>query len=149
MIRGLVAAAAAASLCAGQATVSDCAGSSGLFQITGLSITPATPVVGQNETLTVDYTVPIPVSAGSAEYSCVLNGIPIFHQTSDLCTQTACPIVAGVHHDVTESPVPDFSGKLACTIHWKDLSAKELLCIQTILRPVSYLRGSTSSGGYY
>lgn len=167
MIRGLrrLVAVAAVAAClvtgaVGQATVSDCAGTSGLFTITGLSFAPAQPIIGQNGTLTLDYTAPLPISAGSVDYACVLNGIPVFHQTSDLCTQTVCPITAGTHHEVSVSPVPDVTGKLACTIHWKDLSAKELLCIQMILKPVAavtHLRGghgseaSTASSGatYY
>lgn len=53
----------------------------------------------------------------------------------DLCSQTVCPITAGMHNDKSISPVPDATGKVACTIQWYDGATKsELLCIGMTLK---------------
>jgi hypothetical protein len=124
------------------ATVSNCNANS-VFRVESLSVVPTTPVGGQNMTLYTNYDVSAPaVSGGSATYSCTLNGIPVMNEVYDLCTQTACPIVAGHHEDVSISTVPSVTGNLVCKIRWTSINQEDLLCIQTKLTLASpYLRG--------
>jgi hypothetical protein len=116
-----------------QASVMDCAAGNSIFKIDGLNFSPVDVVAGQNGTLHTQYTVPETVSAGTAIYTCSINGLP-FSQSYDICTQTACPIAAGYHDDYSKTQVPDVSGKVVCKIEWRDLSDKELLCVQMTFR---------------
>lgn len=129
----------------GQASVKDCSGGASVFAIRTLEFTPLNPVPGENGTLHVIYDVPSTVDAGSSRYTCVLNSIPVFDQKYDLCTQTACPIVAGLHDDSSISAVPNTSGKLVCNIVWSSLAGEQLLCIQMTLKlAATSLRGTTT-----
>jgi hypothetical protein len=114
------------------ATVSNCNANS-VFRVESLSVVPTTPISGQNMTLYTNYDVSAPVTEGSATYSCTLNGIPVMNEVYDLCTQTACPIVAGHHEDVSISTVPSVTGNLVCKIRWTSINQEDLLCIQTKL----------------
>ena len=116
-----------------QVTVKDCDGSS-LFKVNSLSFSPDIPVPNTNGTLTLDYIVPKEVVGGTSYYSCSLNGLPVWSDHYDLCTQTVCPISVGTHHEDGEAPVPNVSGKLDCKIHWKDSSEKSLLCVEFIMK---------------
>jgi hypothetical protein len=131
----------------GAVTVKDCSAGSSFFKIQSLSFSPDTPVGGQNGTLHSVYEVPMTVAAGTTKYSCSLNGLPVYSETFDLCSQTACPITGGVHDDYSTSEVPAVSGKVSCTIDWRDTAGSQLLCIQTIMNVASSekqtLRGST------
>jgi len=113
-------------------SVTDCDTSS-LFKIRNLTLSPEKPIGGQNSTLYSTYEVFTQVDAGTATYSCTLNGIPVFNNNYDLCTQTPCPITVGVHNDISETQTPAVSGSLLCKIKWKDTSNNPLLCIQTKL----------------
>lgn len=114
-------------------TIKDCSSGTSFFKIVSLSFTPDAPVAGQNGTLHSVYDVPMGVNSGTAKYTCALNGLP-FSTTYDLCSQTACPITAGTHDDYSTSTIPDVSGKLVCTIEWRDSAGSQLLCIQTDMR---------------
>jgi len=114
--------------------VKDCSAGASEFAVRGLTFTPDPAIRGQNGTLESVYEVPVTVDAGTARYSCTLNGLPVFDQTDDLCTQTACPIHAGLHDDFSISAVPDTAGKVSCKIEWKDTDGNQLLCIQMILQ---------------
>jgi hypothetical protein len=116
-----------------QASVMDCAAGNSIFKIDGLNFSPVEVVAGQNGTLHTQYTVPETVSAGTAIYTCTINGLP-FSESYDICTQTACPITTGYHDDYSTMQVPDISGKVVCKIVWRDLSDKELLCVQMTFR---------------
>ena len=105
-----------------------------MFKISNLAFEPSNPIPGQNGTLIVDYTVPALVSSGSVNYKCNYNGLPVYNEVLDLCSQTACPIDAGLHNDKSNSPVPNANGKVVCTIQWYDTSKTELLCISMILK---------------
>jgi hypothetical protein len=135
MIRALLSGLALLGTASAQNSVSvtNCAPGSE-FSIQSLSFSPSVPVRGENGTMTTTYTVPSVVDSGATHYSCVLNGIPVYSETLDLCSQTKCPIVAGQHTDYSISPVPDFSGKLVCTIDWRDTANTELMCIQMMMR---------------
>jgi hypothetical protein len=136
-----------ATLCAGQSiVVSDCSAGASEFEVLSVSFSPTVPVAGENGTLHTIYDVPVTVSEGSASYSCMLNGLPVYNEKYDLCTQTSCPITAGSHDDYSISEVPSISGKLKCTIHWQDKAGTLLLCIDTTIKFVSEsgnLRGPT------
>lgn len=133
MIRGLVASLAAVACAQNTVSVTNCAPGS-LFSIQSLSFSPSSPVRTENGTLTTVYTVPEIVDSGSAKYSCVLNGLPVYSETFDLCTQTKCPITSGSHTDYSVSPVPDVSGKIVCTIDWHNSAGDELMCIQMLMK---------------
>ena len=111
-------------------TVSEC-GVNPILKITELAFTPTAPIPGQNGTLFTHYDVPYEITAGTAKYTCTLNGLPVLSETYDLCTQTACPITAGHHDDKSESAIPDVAGTIVCKIKWETESAAQLLCIQT------------------
>lgn len=133
MIRSLLASLAAVACAQNSVSVTNCSPGSE-FSVTSLSFSPSVPVRGENGTLTTVYNVPTAVDAGSVKYSCVLNGLPVYSETLDLCSQTACPIVAGSHTDQSISPVPDFTGKLVCTIDWHNTAGNELMCIQMLMK---------------
>lgn len=105
-----------------------------VFKISNLAFEPSNPIPGQNGTLILDYNVPVLVSSGSVNYKCDYNGLPVYNEVLDLCSQTACPINAGLHNDKSISPVPEATGKVACTIQWYDTAKTELLCITMILK---------------
>lgn len=128
------AAACLVSLDAQNVQVKDCSSGNSEFAIHGLWFTPDPAIRGQNGTLESVYEVPVTVKAGTARYSCSLNGLPVFDQTDNLCTQTACPILAGIHDDFSISSIPDTSGKLSCKIDWRDSDGTQLLCIQMTLQ---------------
>jgi hypothetical protein len=125
---------------ASQASVLDCGAGTSVFRIDGLDFSPVDVSPGQNGTLHTQYSVPDTISAGTAVYSCAINGLP-FSQSYDLCTQTACPIAAGYHDDYSISQIPDLSGKVVCKITWLDLSEKELMCIQMTFRLAAVRKG--------
>jgi len=123
-------------------SVQDC-GVNSLFQIQSLSLSPDVPIVGQNSTLHSNYHVVTEVKEGTTKYSCTLNGFPVVNEVADLCTQTACPILAGDHADTSVVAVPDVKGTLVCTIKWLDVLSQELLCIKTRYQLGSALRGGS------
>jgi hypothetical protein len=133
--------------CAGQSiVVSDCSEGTSLFKIQSVNFSPSVPVAGDEGTLHTVYTVPYDISAGAVTYKCILNGLSIYNEKYDICTQTKCPITAGTHDDYSISEIPSVSGKLKCTILWQDMDGNELLCIDTtmkLLSEVGNLRGST------
>ena len=131
-----------------QAQVTDCAAGKSVFQINSQGFGPNPPVVGENATLWIDYTVPegITVDSGTAKYSINLNGIPFSPTVEDLCTQIECPQVPGTYNissaSIWEGGV---SGKITSTIQWYDAAGTELLCSKTVFRtsfpkPKKFLR---------
>lgn len=120
-------------------TVSDCAPGS-LFKLTDLAFTPSSPTPGQTGTLLTSFSAPVAVESGKTHYTCTLNGLPVYDETFDLCSQTACPISVGVHNEKSASAIPDTTGKVVCKISWRDSVDKELLCIQMVMKLVKYLR---------
>jgi hypothetical protein len=114
-------------------TVKDCSSGTSVFRVVALSFAPDAPVGGQNGTLHSVYDVPAEYTAGTARYSCSINGLPVYDESFDICTQTTCPIVVGTHDDYSTSEVPSVSGRVSCKIEWTDLGDKQLLCIQTIM----------------
>jgi hypothetical protein len=131
----------------------DCSSGTSVFTIKSLSFSPDAPIGGQNGTLHTIYEVPNMVSAGNTRYSCSLNGLPVYDESFDLCSQTACPINIGTHDDYSTSEVPDVSGKVVCKIEWTDTAGAKLLCIQTTMTLSSVtqknLRGKKVSVQYH
>lgn len=117
--------------------VTDCGAGKSVFQINSQDFVPNPPVVGENATLWIDYTVPdgVQVDAGTAKYSVTLNGIPFPATKEDLCTQIACPQVPGTYN-ITSTDVWDggISGKIISKIEWFDPNGNSLLCSQTTMR---------------
>jgi hypothetical protein len=115
-------------------TLKDCSVSGSAFTIEGLTFDPSIPVSGQNGTLTTVYTVPSAIDGGKAHYSCSLNGLPVYDETVDLCSQTKCPVLVGEHVDTSISAVPSTSGKIDCKISWTGMASQPLMCIQMIFK---------------
>ncbi len=120
-----------------QSQVVDCAAGKSVFQINSQGFSPNPPVVGENATLWIDYTVPegIHVDSGTAKYSISLNGIPFSPTVDDLCTQIECPQVPGTYNISSASVWSGgVSGKIVSKIQWYDSAGSELLCSQTTFR---------------
>lgn len=117
----------------GLGQVTDC-NTTSLFHINSQNFQPDPPIVGQNATLWIDYTVPegLQINSGTAKYSVSINGIPLTPTTEDLCTQITCPQVPGTYN-ITSTSVWNggISGKLVSTIQWYDTNNTELLCSKT------------------
>jgi hypothetical protein len=126
-----------AALTAATATVSDCGAGKSLFTINSQGFEPDPPIVGENATLWIDYTVPdgVTVDAGTAVYSITLNGIPFPATKDDLCTQITCPQEPGTLN-ITSASVWEggVSGKIVSKIEWFNPSNELLLCSQTTIR---------------
>ena len=114
-----------------QATVSDCS-KGALFKLTSMSFLPDPPVKGQNSTLLLSMTVPSQVTGGTATYSSTYNFIPLQTTTEDLCSvvPAGCPIQSGTLNTVSSFPFDgSISGQVTLKIEWKDLAAKQLMCV--------------------
>jgi hypothetical protein len=125
----------------------DCSSSTSKFSIQSLEFHPDPPTKNQNATITMIYDAPVLVDNGKVDYSITLNGLPVYSETSDLCTQTACPINIGTHNETSVFLWPDVSGKVVAKTVWKDEHGSELLCFQTSSTSGTFekvrLRGST------
>lgn len=119
-----------------QGQIEDCNKNS-VFRIQSQDFQPNPPIVGQNATLWIDYTVPdgVTVDSGTAKYSISLNGIPFSPTTDDLCTQIDCPQVPGTYNiSTTNVWNGGIAGKVTSTIQWYDENSTELLCSRTTFR---------------
>jgi hypothetical protein len=113
-------------------TLKDCSPSDAVFHIDKLVFDPSVPVSGQSGSLISTYTVPVEVSSGRVHYSCNLNGLPVYDEWLDLCSQTSCPITVGQHTSTSASNVPSNQGKIDCIISW--VSNVPLMCIEMIFK---------------
>ena len=116
------------------ATVTDCGQGKSIFQIKDQSFSPEPPIAGQLYDYWFTYTVPegVTVDAGTTKYSLTLNGIPFAPSSDDLCTQTACPKVAGFYNESSTDTWPSgVSGKIVTKLEWFDSTGAQLLCSQT------------------
>ena len=126
------------SLVTAQATVRVC-DDSAVFKVESLTFSPTNPTPGTSGTFTNVFNVPYQINNGKSTYNCVLNGLPVWSETYDLCTQITCPITAGSHTTIGEAAIPDVSGKLDCKIRWFDGDIT-LMCVEFILK-LGNLRG--------
>jgi hypothetical protein len=119
-----------------QGQIEDCNKNS-VFRIDSQDFQPNPPIVGENATLWIDYTVPdgVTVDSGTAKYSVSLNGIPFSPTKDDLCTQIDCPQVPGTYNiSTTNVWNGGIAGKVTSTIQWYDENNTELLCSRTTFR---------------
>ena len=127
--------------------ITDCSSSSSKFHIQSLEFYPDPPTRNQNATITMIYDAPILVDNGKVDYSITLNGLPVYSESTELCTQTTCPINIGTHNETSVFLWPDVSGKVVAKTVWKDEAGAELLCFQTSSSSGAFekvrLRGST------
>jgi hypothetical protein len=124
---------------AAHATITDCGAGKALFTITELSQDPPTTVTAdQNVSLTLKYTAPEEIAAGTATTSVTLNFIPFSPTVEDLCTKTVCPITVGEHDGSSWGLFPaGVSGTLVSKVEWRDEGGRLLLCIQSKLSAAS------------
>jgi hypothetical protein len=118
------------------ATVRDCGNGQGRATITSLNANPASPVAGENYTLTVNYDLSDPpITGGTAEYSATLNYFPIYNENFDLCTETRCPKEVGPNVEQSITTVPSgVGGKLVTTVKWTDQNDALVWCVETTLK---------------
>lgn len=128
------------------AAVKDC-GKNPLFTITELSQDPPTIIsAGQNLSLTLKYSAPEEITAGTVTKSITLNFIPFSPTTEDLCANAPCPITVGEHDGSSWSIFPSgVSGTLVSKVLWNDDGGRELLCVQSSLTVSSKLRGNSKA----
>lgn len=134
MIRVLFAFLFSAVVAQNTATVRDCSVPNSLFHVDKLLFEPSVPIAGKDGKLTVSYTSPADVTGGFARYTCSLNGLPVYDEQFDLCSQTVCPIVAGAHIESSSAPVPSTSGKVSCAISWTDAQSAPLMCVEMLFK---------------
>uniref|UniRef100_A0A6C0BJ23 MD-2-related lipid-recognition domain-containing protein n=1 Tax=viral metagenome TaxID=1070528 RepID=A0A6C0BJ23_9ZZZZ len=116
-----------------QNTVRDCSSGKSLFTFVSGSLLPSPVVPGENATLSLSAEIPAgtTVADGTAKYSLSFNGIPFSPTTEDLCSQVACPLVAGPYTNSSVSVFPTgVSGKLVTKIQWFDDASTLLLCTE-------------------
>ena len=117
------------------AGIKDCSNGQGRAKITSLTAFPESPLPGENYTITVNYDLPAPaITGGTAEYSAILNYLPVYNEKFDLCTQTACPKAVGANTEVSTSMVPSVSGKLVSTVKWIDQDNNLIWCFESTLK---------------
>ena len=66
-------------------SVTNCNPSS-VFQITNHGFEPSNPVPGQNGTFIINYNVPNEVIAGTVNYKCNYNGLPVYNEVPSSAT---------------------------------------------------------------
>ena len=122
--------------------VIDCSSSNALYEIESLSFSPDPPLRNAEATITMIYNAYDEVSVGKVDYSVTLNGLPVYSEKDELCTQTSCPINVGTHNETSVFTWPDVSGKVSAKTVWYNEKDEELLCFQTIASTTQTLRGS-------
>ena len=118
---------------AAQNTIRDCSSGKSLFKFVSGDLQPNPVVPGENATLTISAEIPAGtvVNDGTAKYSLSFNGIPFTPTTEDLCSQVACPLVAGPYTNSSVSVFPSgLSGKIVTKIEWFDAASTLLLCTE-------------------
>lgn len=71
------------------------------------------------------------MTGGTATYAATINYIPLSPSTDDLCTQTKCPIAAGVHNETSRSTFPSgVTGLINSKITWTDQNDDVVWCVQ-------------------
>ena len=113
------------------ALIKDCSNPTSLFKFNALGFWPDPAIKNENSTISFAYTTPGPtVTAGTAKYSYTYNFIPLSPTTTDLCTQTTCPIEPGTYNQSSSSTFPDVSGSLTIKVEWFNPDGAQLLCAQ-------------------
>lgn len=124
-------------------TITDCGNGNSLFQITKLGLTPDPPVIGKDVYLTLVFENPgEDITDGTVRTDVAINGIPYPPSDGQLCENTECPIKTGENDRGTNSVWPDLTGKIDTTIQWKKLTGELLLCVRSVVKVASNLRGN-------
>lgn len=109
------------------AVLSNCGNSGDLASINSYDLSPNPPIVNQNMTLWIDYTLSQDVLGGTSYFTANLNGVP-YSESHPLQS----PILAGVHNESSVSTFPSFTGKLVTTTYWEDMYANPIWCIKAV-----------------
>lgn len=115
------------------ATVKNCGVGTSLFTLNEVTITPSSPLPGDNVSLYIDYTIPqgMTVVGGTTEYDMTYNYIPFSPTFEPLCQNIPCPLGPGRYHNTSISVWPsDLSGSLVTRMKWWNLDKMELLCVE-------------------
>ena len=115
------------------ASVKDCGAGKTAFTVNAVSLTPTTPVPGENVLLHLEYTVPskMLVNDGLATYSTTYNFVPFAPTTEPLCSNVPCPLSTGFYKNDTTTAWPTgLSGTIVSRMAWTDGLNAPLLCIE-------------------
>ena len=117
----------------GMTSIKDCG--NGLGRATNLTFDsqPPTPVVGDNITMWVGYTIDAPeITGGTTTYKVTLNGLPFPPTVKNLCEETTCPKKIGFNNESSWSVYTGgVSGKVVSQISWKDQNDALVWCVET------------------
>ena len=111
--------------------VEDCTSPGALSHVVDMGISPVTPNAGDTSFLWVDFDLSQNVYGGNVTYSYTWNYIPFEPTIVDLCSQTQCPLYAGVQNVTGNSTFPDASGLLEVTVNWADEYGDQIWCVKT------------------
>ena len=115
------------------ATVKNCGLGTSVFTLNEVTITPDTPLPGDNVSLYIDYTVPgtVFITGGTAEYDVKYNFIPFSPTIEPLCHNIPCPLGPGTYSNTSVSVWPsDLSGSLVTQMKWWTPDKLLLLCVE-------------------
>jgi hypothetical protein len=113
------------------------------FQITSLGLRPDPPVRNQPLYMDLQFNNNGPaISDGTVYTSLTYNGLPITVDPKPMCSDTACPVPTGYNNRSTVTTCPDASGKITSQIKWISPDGTVLLCLETVLKVLSGIRGN-------
>lgn len=108
-----------------------------LFEIQKISITPAAPTPGKPVSISATGTSKEVISGGTLKYEAGIDGIPLIHQTKQLCdvlkeAHLACPVAAGPVDISLDINLPSFipAGNYTAKGNGYDQNGNLLLCLQ-------------------
>lgn len=112
-------------------TVQDCTPAGALSEVVSTGIYPLRPNAGDTSYLWVNFDLSETITAGTATYSYTWNYVPFEPTVVDLCSQTTCPILAGIQNVTGNSTFPSASGNLEVKVEWADASGTPIWCVKT------------------
>ena len=113
-------------------TVEDCTKVGSLSHVVNSGISPLNPKAGDTSYLWVNFDLSKDVYSGTATYSYSLNYIPFQPTVVDLCSQTECPLYAGVQNVTGNTTFPAVTGLLEGMVEWSDQNGDPIWCVKTI-----------------
>lgn len=110
-----------------------------LFHIRDFRLSPPDEVKqGQIITLSVNYTSPILIDAGTSMTTIRYRGLPLPALKQSICELTSCPIQPGTNNFTYTFQYPyGFPGSTTTSIMWYDANATVFFCLKIILRSIS------------
>jgi len=118
----------------GSATATNCDPASA-FKMQSLDVVSLPAPGNTSLTMTYDVSTKEPITDGTVDYRCTLNGMPVYSEILPLCTQTTCPIEDGRHVQSSSSVSPSVAGTLLCTLKWISATSEPLLCVKMKYTP--------------